>query len=97
MRKREGEKRKASPEGGERQAIRGKVFIEPSIYSQTCPHYRHGKNPISSTEGKTQGNTHTVQRQGVGARDKHGRNTGHKERSLGEGEERSGKTGKTGR
>lgn len=34
-----GEKRKASPEGGGRQAIRGKVFIEPSIYSQTCPHY----------------------------------------------------------
>lgn len=34
-----GEKRKASPGGGGRQAIRGKVFIEPSIYSQTCPHY----------------------------------------------------------
>lgn len=32
-------KRKASPEGGARKAIRSKVLIEPSIYSQTCSYY----------------------------------------------------------
>lgn len=34
---------------GEEKAIRGKVFIELSVYSPTSPHYGHGQDPISSS------------------------------------------------
>lgn len=39
-----GEKKGGTQWGGE--AIRGKVFIELSIYSPPAPHYGHGQNLI---------------------------------------------------